>query len=112
MPSATATSPRRLAWSRKSSSLPSRTRPTSVTPAATSLKALTAGPRRALRSFDDLGDRLPELDLVAALEACHALDLLAVHVRAVGRADVLDVPLAVLREKPGLHLSDGRGRVA
>src|SRR5947207_247145 len=95
MPSATATRPRRLAWSRKSSSLPSRTRPTSVTPAATSLKGLTACSHPPGCSLDDLRDGLAELHLVAALEPRHALDLVAVHVGAVGRAEVLDVSLAV-----------------
>src|SRR5215207_548968 len=111
MPSATATRPRRSTWSMKSSSLPSRTRPTSVTPAATSLNGLTAGsrrPRRARRSLGDLGDGLAELHLVAALEARHAVDLLAVHVGAVGRTEVLDVPLAVLLEQSGVQLRDVR----
>src|SRR2546430_2993799 len=108
MPSATATRPRRLAWSRKSSSLPSRTRPTSLTPSATSLKGLTACSRPPGRSLDDLRDRLAEMHLVSPFEARHAVDLLAVHVGAVGRAEVLDVPLAVLLEQPGVQLGDVR----
>src|SRR5262249_30624938 len=106
IPSATATRPRRSAWSRKSSSLPSRTRPTSVTPAATSRNRVTERSLRPARSLADLGDGLTELHVVAPLEARHARDLLAVHEGAVGRAEVLDVPLAVLVEQPRVQLGD------
>src|SRR5262249_32311315 len=84
------------------------TRPTSVTPAATSLSRLIARSVRPGRSLADLGDGLTELHVVAALEARHAGDLLAVHVRAVGRAEILDVPLAVLLEEARVQLGDVR----
>src|SRR5690349_3882388 len=69
------------------------------TPAAT----LTSVPcrsraRSCARAFEPEA-RLADLDLVAERDRREPVDLAAVHVRAVGRAEVLDVPgAASIRE--------------
>src|ERR671932_309366 len=48
----------------------------------------------------ELQRRIPHLHLVSGLELGGSRDALAVEVRPVGRAEVLDVPGPVLRDQP------------
>src|SRR5207244_10889298 len=101
-------SPRSAPGSR--ASWPSRTRPTSVAaPAVSVIKRATHSTAELLngsaQSTAQLHDRLADLQPVAFAYRDGRSDFLAVEVRAVGRAEVLDEQLAVLAEDPRVELA-------
>src|SRR3954447_4355589 len=87
------------------SSLPSRSSPTSDAAAYRSVGPSAHPPSRSVaRSSAQLQNRLADTDRYAERDRCRAGHLRPVEVRAVGRAEILDEPLPVARNQPGVPI--------